>query len=97
MYEQTLDSSLLSRAQASSLAGETTDATDLNVGFRILASYGNGYAVTNDSRNTLPNLRTRRRLDRSELSIINLIDVCPKLNNRHFRRCAGIVCTLSST
>ncbi len=50
VYEQTLDNSLLSRAQAqtAALAGETTDATDLNVGFRIMASYGNGYSVTRD-------------------------------------------------
>src|SRR5437879_4591235 len=50
MYGQTLDPSLLSRAQTqtASLSGETTDATDLNVGFKIMASYGNGYAVTRD-------------------------------------------------
>jgi unsaturated chondroitin disaccharide hydrolase len=50
MYKQTLDSSLLSRAhaQTAALAGETTDATDLNVGFRIMTSYGNGYTVTQD-------------------------------------------------
>ena len=50
MYEQTLDSSLLSRAQAqtASMKGETTDASGHDVGMRIVPSYGNGYAITRD-------------------------------------------------
>ena len=50
MYEQTLDPSLLSRAQSqtASLLGETTDASNPDIGFRILLSYGNGYGVTRD-------------------------------------------------
>jgi alpha-galactosidase len=49
-YEQTLDSSLLTRAQAqtASLLGETTDASTHDIGFRILSSYGNGYRITRD-------------------------------------------------
>ena len=50
MYEQTLDPTLLSRAQAqtANMYGETTDAQDSDVGFKIMASYGNGYAITRD-------------------------------------------------
>ena len=50
MYEQTLDPSLLSRAQSqtASLLGETTDASGHDIGFRILLSYGNGYGITRD-------------------------------------------------
>jgi hypothetical protein len=50
IYQQSLDSSLFSRAQTqtSSMAGEATDASDHDIGFRILASYGNAYAVTHD-------------------------------------------------
>lgn len=50
MYEQTLDSSLLSRAQAqtASMQGEVTDASGHDVGMRIPPSYGNGYEITRD-------------------------------------------------
>jgi unsaturated chondroitin disaccharide hydrolase len=50
MYEQTLDGSLLSRAQAqtSSLSSEATDASGHDIGFRIMTSYGNGYRITRD-------------------------------------------------
>ncbi len=50
MYEQTLNPSLLARAQAqtTSLAGELTDASSHDVGFRIMSSYGNGYRITGD-------------------------------------------------
>ena len=50
MYQQTLDPSLLSRAQSqtASLLGETTDASGHDIGFRILLSYGNGYGITRD-------------------------------------------------
>jgi unsaturated chondroitin disaccharide hydrolase len=50
MYEQTLDSSLLSRAQAqtASMQGEITDASGHDVGMRIVPSYGNGYEITRD-------------------------------------------------
>jgi alpha-galactosidase len=49
-YEQTLDSSLLTRAQAqtANLLGETTDSSTHDIGFRILSSYGNGYRITRD-------------------------------------------------
>lgn len=50
MYEQTLDSSLLARAQAqtAALLSETTDASGHDIGFRIMGSYGNGYSVLRD-------------------------------------------------
>ena len=50
MYEQTLDSSLLSRAKAqtASLLGEATDASGHDIGFRIMNSYGNGYRISRD-------------------------------------------------
>jgi len=51
MYEQTLDPSLLARAQqqTASMSSEITDASTHDVGFRIMSSYGNGYAVTRDA------------------------------------------------
>lgn len=50
MYEQSLDPSLLARAQVqtASLLSEATDNSSHDIGFRIMASYGNGYAVTGD-------------------------------------------------
>ncbi len=49
LYEHQ-DNSLLARAQAqtASLAGEATDASSHDVGFRIMCSYGNGYNFTGD-------------------------------------------------
>lgn len=48
IYKQTLDPSLLSRARAQTagLLGEATDTSGHDVGFRIMASYGNAYAIT---------------------------------------------------
>jgi len=49
-YEQTLDSSLLTRAQqqTASMAAETTDASGHDIGLRIMNSYGAGFNVTHD-------------------------------------------------
>jgi len=48
MYEQSLNGSWLTRAEAQTagLQGETTDASGHDIGFRIMLSYGNGYTVT---------------------------------------------------
>ena len=48
MYEQSLNGSWLTRAEAqtAALQGETTDASGHDIGFRIMLSYGNGYTVT---------------------------------------------------
>src|SRR6266446_8091683 len=49
MYEQTLDGSILSRAQAwtASLSGLTTNRTG-PIGYWIMGGYGNGYIITRD-------------------------------------------------
>jgi unsaturated chondroitin disaccharide hydrolase len=50
MYEKTLSDSWLIRAKAQteSLQNEDTNASDHDIGFKILGSYGNGYRITRD-------------------------------------------------
>ena len=49
-YENTLTDSWLPRAQAqtASLLSQDTNASDHDIGFKILGSYGNGYRITRD-------------------------------------------------
>jgi rhamnogalacturonyl hydrolase YesR len=50
MYENSLNNSWLTRAQAqtASLLSQDTNASDHDIGFKILGSYGNGYRITRD-------------------------------------------------
>jgi len=50
MYEKTLSSSWLSRAQAqtASMQSEDVNAPDHDIGFKILGSYGNSYRIGRD-------------------------------------------------
>ena len=50
MYEKTLSDFWMTRAKAQteSLQNEDTNASDHDIGFKILASYGNGYRITRD-------------------------------------------------
>ena len=49
-YEQTLNSSWLTRAQAqtASMQSQDLNASDHDIGFKILGSYGNAYRITRD-------------------------------------------------
>jgi unsaturated chondroitin disaccharide hydrolase len=50
VYEQTLGDSWLTRAQAqtSSMQSQDVNASDHDIGFKILGSYGNAYRITRD-------------------------------------------------
>jgi hypothetical protein len=50
MYEKTLSSSWLSRAQAwtATMQSQDTNAPDHDIGFKILGTYGNAYRITRD-------------------------------------------------
>jgi hypothetical protein len=50
MYEQTLSGSWLTQAQAETayMQGQDVNASDHDIGFKILGSYGNAYRVTRD-------------------------------------------------
>jgi unsaturated chondroitin disaccharide hydrolase len=50
MYENTLDNSWMTRAtpQTASMLSQDTNASDHDIGFKILASYGNAYRITRD-------------------------------------------------
>jgi hypothetical protein len=50
MYENTLDNSWMTRAtaQTNSMLSQDTNASDHDIGFKILGSYGNAYRITRD-------------------------------------------------
>ena len=50
MYENTLDNSWMTRAtsQTASMLSQDTNASDHDIGFKILGSYGNAYRITRD-------------------------------------------------
>src|ERR1700676_1460489 len=50
MYENTLDNSWMTRAtaQTASMLGQDTNASDHDIGFKILGSYGNAYRTPGD-------------------------------------------------
>ena len=50
MYENTLDNSWMARAtsQTASMLSQDTNASDHDIGFKILGSYGNAYRITRD-------------------------------------------------
>jgi unsaturated chondroitin disaccharide hydrolase len=50
MYEQTVSGSWLTQAQAESayMQGQDVNASDHDIGFKILGSYGNAYRITRD-------------------------------------------------
>jgi unsaturated chondroitin disaccharide hydrolase len=50
MYEKGLSNSWFTRAQAqtSAMQGQETNASDHDIGFKILTSFGNGYRITRD-------------------------------------------------
>jgi unsaturated chondroitin disaccharide hydrolase len=50
MYENTLDTSWMTRAtaQTASMLSQDTNASDHDIGFKILGSYGNAYRITRD-------------------------------------------------